>query len=114
MTIRIAIIFGAGPGLGAAVAQALSKTHSLLLLSRSLPGSLPRLELKIPDMENRVLAYSSDGSASSLKDAMAAAKKKWPEGKIDVGVANGGPAYSPGGFLEQKEETIRKNMDLFV
>jgi hypothetical protein len=39
----IAVIFGAGPGLAASLARALAPTHALMLLSRSLPGSLPKL-----------------------------------------------------------------------
>ncbi|GFZ50357.1 hypothetical protein JCM24511_08114 [Saitozyma sp. JCM 24511] len=111
---RIAVIFGAGPGLGSALAQSLSPTHSLLLLSRSLPSSLSKLNLQIPDLESRVLACSSDGSPISLQAALREARNKWPEGTFDVGISNAGPRISMGGFLEQKEETMRDNLESFM
>jgi NAD(P)-dependent dehydrogenase (short-subunit alcohol dehydrogenase family) len=113
---RIAVIFGAGPGVGGALARCLLPTHSLLLLSRSLPSSLPSLELNLPsaELDSRVLACPSDGSPSSLQAALSAARDKWPDGKVDVGISNAGPALALAGFLDQKEETLRKNLDLFV
>ncbi|GFZ47727.1 hypothetical protein JCM24511_05474 [Saitozyma sp. JCM 24511] len=115
MSSRIAVIFGAGPGLGAALAQSLgSSTHNVLLLSRSLPGSLPKLGLQIPDAESRVLACSSDGSPDSLKAALEQARNKWPKGKFDVGISNAGPKFSVGGFLDQKEELARQNLEVFM
>lgn len=114
MSRRIAVIFGAGPGLGAALAQALSKTHSLLLLSRSLPGSLPKLDLRIPDMDSTVLACQSDGSRDSLDAAMKAMKAKWPEGKVDAGISHAGPKYALGSFLDVSEDIMRENTDFFV
>jgi NAD(P)-dependent dehydrogenase (short-subunit alcohol dehydrogenase family) len=115
MSSRIAAIFGAGPGLGAALAESLgSSTHNVLLLSRSLPGSLPKLGLQIPDAESRVLACPSDGSPDSLKAALEQARSKWPKGKFDVGISNAGPKYSVGGFLDQKEELARQNLEVFM
>ena len=101
MSRKIAIILGAGPGLGASVARALGKTHSVLLLARSLPGSLPSLKLDLP--EDRVLACTSDASRESFKAAIAEMKKRWPDGKVDVGVFNMGGQFAPKSFLEVKE-----------
>ena len=93
MSRRIAVIFGAGPGVGASVAAALAPTHSLLLLSRSLPGSLPKLGLSVG--EDKVIACSSDGSQQSMEDAVQQMKSKWPEGVVDVGVYNMGGGFNP-------------------
>jgi len=106
---RVAVIIGAGPGLGGALAQALSKTHHLLLLSRSLPGSLPALKLKIP--EDKLIAASSDGSRSTLDAAMKQVKEKWSDGVVDVGIFNTGGKFAPGQFLEGKEEDLRENVE---
>ncbi|KAK4687778.1 hypothetical protein P7C73_g2336, partial [Tremellales sp. Uapishka_1] len=114
MSPRIAVIIGAGPGLGAALAASLGATHSLLLMSRSLPGSLPGLHLPSSIPPANVLACSSDGSASSLKSAMEAMKQKWPDGKVDVGIYNVGGRFSPGPFLERTEAELRDNLDAFV
>ena len=106
---RIAVILGAGPGLSSSLATALSKTHNLLLLSRSLPGSLPSLNLTIPS--SQLHAASSDGSRPSLETAFKEARSKWPESRIDVGIFNTGGTFSPGPFLEQKVESLQANLD---
>ena len=108
MSRRIAVIIGAGPGLWASLAQSLSKTHSLLLLSRSLPESLPKLNLKIS--QDQLIAASSDGSRSSLDAALAKVKEKWPEGIVDVGIFNTGGKYNIGPFLEGKVEDLQENL----
>jgi len=113
MSPKIAVIFGAGPGLAAGLARALAPTHSLMLLSRSLPGSLPKLELgDIP--ASHILAVTSDGSKKTLDAAFEEMEKKWPEGVVEVGIFNAGGRYSPGKFLERKEEDFRANMESFA
>lgn len=113
MTTRIAVIFGAGPGLAASIARALTPTHSLMLLSRSLPGSLPKLELgDLP--EDKLLAVSSDGSKKTLEDAFEKMEKKWPGAVVDVGVFNSGGNFSPGKFLERTEQEFRDNLESFA
>lgn len=113
MTTRIAVVFGAGPGLAASIARALAPTHSLMLLSRSLPGSLPKLELgSIAD--DKLLAVSSDGSKSTLEDAFKQMEQKWPGGVVDVGIFNSGGNFSPGKFLERTEQEFRNNLESFA
>lgn len=108
MSRRIAVILGTGPGLSASLARALSPTHSLLL-SRSLPESLPKLELNIP--EDIVHAAKSDGSRDTLVKAFEEVKERWPDGVFDVGIFNTGGGYSPGNFLEKKEEDLRNGLE---
>lgn len=110
-TRRIAVILGAGPGTGASLARALSPTHSLLLLSPSLPSSLPRLNLSLPDAD--LLAVFSNGSKSSLEDAFKQMRDKWPDGVVDVGICNmgNGGDFAPGGFLEQKADDMRNGLE---
>lgn len=113
MAPRIAVIFGAGPGLAASVARALAPTHALMLLSRSLPGSLPKLELgEVP--ESQLLAVSSDGSKKTLEDAFRQMEDKWPGGVVDVGVFNSGGNFAPGKFLERTEDEFRNNLESFA
>ena len=106
---RIAVILGVGPGLSASIARALSPTHNLLLLSRSLPGSLPGLELDIP--ANKILAATSDGSRPSLEAAFKDAQAKWPKASFCVGIFNTGGSFSPGPFLDQSVDSLRSNLD---
>jgi NAD(P)-dependent dehydrogenase (short-subunit alcohol dehydrogenase family) len=113
MSPPIAVIFGAGPGLAASIARALAPTHALLLLSRSLPGSLPKLELgNIPD--DRLLALKSDGSRSTLATAFEEMGRKWPDSKVEVGVFNSGGGFNPGKFLERTEKEFRDNLESFA
>lgn len=113
MSPKIAVIFGAGPGLAAGLARALAPTHSLFLLSRSLPGSLPKLELgEIP--EGNLLAATSDGSKQTLAAAFEAMERKWPDGQVEIGIFNSGGSFAPGKFLERTEEQFRSNLDSFA
>lgn len=112
MSSRIAIILGVGPGLSASIARSLAPTHNLVLLSRSLPDSFPKLNLDLPS--SSYLAASSDGSRSSLDKAISEAQTKWPKAQIDVGVFNTGGGFSPGSFLDQTEQTLRDNLDKHV
>ncbi|ORX33888.1 hypothetical protein BD324DRAFT_181550 [Kockovaella imperatae] len=106
---RVAVIIGAGPGTGAAIAQRFSATHSILVLSRSLPGSLPKLNLDTPS--DRLLAATSDGSNESLKKAFELLSAHWPNSTIDVGVYNTNFSFSPGPFLERTEDQLRTNLE---
>lgn len=110
MSQKIAVIIGAGPGLGAALARAFAPTHSLLLISRSLPGSLPKLDLS-DVADDRILALASDGTRGTLKQAIDEMKKRWPDGKVDVAISNAGGNYNPGSFLDMDEEMFRGNFE---
>ena len=109
MSSRIAVILGAGPGLSASVARKLLTTHNVVLLSRSMPGALSKLNLDAP--EKSILAAPSDGSRDSLDAAIKEAKAKWPNATFDVGVFNVGGNFSPGPFLEKSEKDLRTILD---
>jgi NAD(P)-dependent dehydrogenase (short-subunit alcohol dehydrogenase family) len=108
----IAVIFGAGPGLASSLARALAPTHALMLLSRSLPGSLPKLDLDIP--EDRLLALRSDGSQTTLQEAFKQMEIKWPGQSVEVGVFNAGGNFNPGSFLDKTEKDFRDNLESFA
>ncbi|WRT64755.1 uncharacterized protein IL334_001689 [Kwoniella shivajii] len=110
-TRRIAVILGVGPGLSTSIAKALSPTHSLLLLSRSLPDSLPKLNLPSSIPKENILALPSDGSVHSLQKAFEDLKKHWPEGKVDVGVYNVNEKFSLKGFLERDDSDLKDGLE---
>ncbi|WVR04641.1 hypothetical protein IAU60_001652 [Kwoniella sp. DSM 27419] len=110
-TRRIAVILGVGPGLSTSIAKALAPTHSLLLLSRSLPDSLPKLNLPSSVQKENVLALPSDGSADSLTRAMQKLKETWPEGRVDVGVYNVNEKFEMKGFLDRTEDDLRSGLE---
>lgn len=90
--------------------RALAQTHSVLLLSRSLPGSLPRL--KLDDLPaDKIHAAGFDGTPASLDAAIAAARSKWPSAKVAVGVANANSPWSPGPFLDKTHADLKDTLD---
>ncbi|WWC86890.1 uncharacterized protein L201_001769 [Kwoniella dendrophila CBS 6074] len=113
-TRRIAVILGVGPGLSASIAKKLSSTHSLLLLSRSLPDSLPKLNLPSSIPKENILALSSDGSSSSLKKAFEDLQKHWPESRVDVGIYNVNEKFEMKDFLDKSESEIRSGLETGV
>ncbi|WOO84202.1 putative oxidoreductase [Vanrija pseudolonga] len=105
---RIAVIWGAGPGTGASIARALAKTHHLVLLSRSLPGSLPLLKLDTKPED--LVAATYDGSAASIAAAIDVGKKKWPGASIDVGIVHASAQMKPGSFLDHSAEDFATSL----
>ncbi|WWC67954.1 uncharacterized protein I206_101873 [Kwoniella pini CBS 10737] len=110
-TRRIAVIIGAGPGLATSIAKQLSSTHSLVLLSRSLPNSLSKLNLPSTIPKENILALSSDGSATSLKKAFEDLKKHWPNGKVDIGIYNVNQSFGLRDFLDSDESQLRAGLE---
>ncbi|WVF69787.1 hypothetical protein IAT40_004566 [Kwoniella sp. CBS 6097] len=108
---KIAVILGVGSGLSRSIAVALAPTHSLLLLSRSLPDSLPKLNLPTSIPKSNILALSSDGSATSLEKAFKQLKETWPEGRVEVGVYNVNEKFEMKGFLDRTEEDLRHGLE---
>ncbi|WVQ98077.1 hypothetical protein IAU59_005199 [Kwoniella sp. CBS 9459] len=108
---KVAVILGVGSGLSRSIAVALAPTHSLVLLSRSLPDSLPKLNLPTSIPQSNVLALSSDGSATSLEKAFKKLKETWPEGRVDVGVYNVNEKFEMKGFLDRSEEDLRSGLE---
>ncbi|OCF32592.1 short-chain dehydrogenase [Kwoniella heveanensis BCC8398] len=108
---KVAVILGVGSGLSRSIAVALAPTHSLLLLSRSLPDSLPKLNLPNSIPQSNILALSSDGTASSLDKAFKKLKETWPEGRVDVGVYNVNEKLELKGFLDRTEADLRSGLD---
>ncbi|CAK9782473.1 NAD(P)-binding protein [Cutaneotrichosporon oleaginosum] len=108
----IALIYGAGPGTGAAIARALAPTHALLLMSRSLPQSISRLALDdLP--QDRVYAHKYTGAAS-FGEAIKAAQERWPGAQVKVGVCHAGVPFQPGPFLNKSTEDFKECLDSAV
>ncbi|KAL1406522.1 hypothetical protein Q8F55_008227 [Vanrija albida] len=105
---RIAVIWGAGPGTGANIARALAKTHHLVLLSRSLPASLPALKLDTPP--EALVAATYDGTAASIAAAIAAGREKWPNATVDVGIVHASAQMRPGSFLDHSAEDFATSL----
>lgn len=98
-----AFITGAGPGTGAAIARLFGESYNLILMSRSLPGSLASLKLdNVP--QGNILTATYDGTPECYKAAVAEAAKKWPGSQLKVGICNNGGPWLVGPFLEKTSE----------
>lgn len=79
-------------------------------MSRSLPGSIARLQLDdIP--ADRIHAAQFDGTGASFVSAIDAAQKKWPGASVKVGICNAGVTFKPGPFLEQTPADLADRME---
>jgi hypothetical protein len=78
-------------------------------MSRSLPQSIARLALDdLP--QDRICAYKYDGKAS-FAEGIKAAKERWPESEIKVGVCNAGVPFHPGPFLSKSTDDFKEALD---
>ena len=104
---RVALVTGAGKGIGAACAQALSSSgHRVALLSRS-PEDLERVAASLPGESLVVPADVTDSTA--LNAAFVRIELKW--GPVEVLVINAGAgASSP--LAETSDEEWQRMLDL--
>lgn len=91
---RVTIISGIGPGLGQAIAQALSREGSAVVLAARTEEKLQTLAKEIRDRGGRALAVATDiGDGASCRNLVERALKEF--GKVDALVNN---AYHPGTY----------------
>lgn len=90
--------------------RALAPSHSLLLMSRSLPGSYSRLALD--DLaQDKIHLAQWDGTGSSFTSAITAAQAKWPGAEVKVGICNAGVTFKPGPFLQQTSADLADRLE---
>ncbi|KAG7562674.1 hypothetical protein FFLO_01941 [Filobasidium floriforme] len=110
MSQRIAVILGAGPGAGAGIARAFSKTHNVALLSRN-PATLSKTQSSLPSTSTSHPFPADASDPASISSAWEAIKSHWPEGTIDVAIFNApGGGFSPGGFLSKTPEHLERGL----
>ena len=84
----IAIIAGAGPGTGAAVAARFAKVYTVVLLARST-STLSSLVQRITQSGGEALAIPTDVSdQKSVDEAFRKVKESYPGQEVRVGVYN--------------------------
>ncbi|KAF3395709.1 putative oxidoreductase [Penicillium rolfsii] len=115
MPKSIAIIAGAGPGTGAAIARRFAAAYPVVLLARS-PATLDPLVRDIEDNGGRALAIPTDVTdASSLSSAM---NQITSEFGADLGVQaaiyNVASKFMRTPFLEQSPEDFSKTVNLSI
>ncbi|BGP46003.1 hypothetical protein JCM10450v2_001842 [Rhodotorula kratochvilovae] len=104
----LAVILGAGPGTGAALAQAFAKTHGAVAL-------LARNESNLSAVVEGAQPFACDASkADSVEAAFAAIKEKYPDHKLTAALFNANSPFVVKPFLELKEEDLHAGVDVNV
>ncbi|CAI7572447.1 unnamed protein product [Penicillium bialowiezense] len=108
----IAIIAGAGPGTGSAIARRFALSYPVVLLSRS-QASLDPLVNDITNNGGSALGVPTDvTSASSMSSTMDKIKNKFgPEITIAAAIYNVASKFSMKPFLEQKPEEFNEMLE---
>jgi 3-oxoacyl-[acyl-carrier protein] reductase len=105
----VAIVTGAGRGIGRSIALALAREGADLAVADKAPGQLPTLAAEIRDLGRRVVAERADVSVEAevnrFVDGVLAAF-----GQVDVLVNNAGTVVLPGAILETTLETWETTM----
>lgn len=112
MPKSIAIIAGAGPGTGSAVARRFAQVYPVVLLARS-QQSLDPLVNDITQSGGSVLSIPTDvTSASSMSSTMDQVKKKFgPDLSIAAAIYNVASKFTRKPFLEQTPEEFLGSLE---
>src|SRR3989338_9945574 len=103
--MKVAVVAGVGPGLGASLARAFSREgYALALLSRTAQSSEP-VANELRANEGKVLALAVDVTD---RQAVVRATAKIPAEMGPVTVL----AYNAGGFLDLDPEIIRRSFEV--
>ncbi|GAA5845674.1 hypothetical protein JCM9279_006070 [Rhodotorula babjevae] len=109
----LAIILGAGPGTGAALAMAFAKTHGAVALLARNEAKLAALVAEVEQDGGAAGSFSCDVTeAASVDEAFKSIKAKFPEHSVTAAIFNANSPLNPGPFLELKEDDLRPNVEL--
>ena len=102
-----AIVAGAGPGTGRAVALQFAKVYPVVLLARK-PESYNDLVTEINKTGGKAIGISADTSdQTSVMSAFESIKKELPNSKLAAAVYNVGGRLSVTPFLETSVENLQ-------
>lgn len=110
---RVALVTGAGTGIGAAAAISLAQAGADVVLASRTPGEIEEVAATIERLGRRALAVPADNAEEAdTRKLFAAIKRKFK--RLDIVVANAGinGVWAPIDELKPKEwdETIRVNL----
>ncbi|GAA5951866.1 hypothetical protein JCM8115_005261 [Rhodotorula mucilaginosa] len=109
----LAVVVGAGPGLGAALARTFAAHHSAVAV---LGRTLKTVEGVADDVRKSggdANAFACDVTdAQSVQDAFAAIKQKWPSHQLRAALFNANSPFIMKPFLELTSEDIKPGVDV--
>ncbi|KAK7422035.1 hypothetical protein QQZ08_009684 [Neonectria magnoliae] len=109
-----AIVAGAGPGTGRAVALKFAKAYPVVVLART-PESYSDIVTEIKKAGGHALGISTDVvNPASVNSAFEAIKKEFPSSKLAAAVYNVGGGFAKKPFLELKPEELDSGLDAAV
>ncbi|GAA5859271.1 hypothetical protein JCM1840_003827 [Sporobolomyces johnsonii] len=110
----LAVILGAGPGTGQALAVAFAKHHSVALLARNA-SSLDSVAAAVRKAGGDAAPFSCDAtSAESVDAAFAAIRKQWPDHELKAACFNAANPFVRKPFLELEAKDLKPGLDLNV
>lgn len=111
MSKVLAIVAGAGPGTGAAIARRFAKAYPVVLLSRS-QSSLDPLVAEINGSGGHAVGYPTDVTdGSSMQSTMDKVKKEFGDFTIAAAIYNVAAKFIRKPFLEQSEEDFMSSLE---
>ncbi|GAA5996168.1 uncharacterized protein JCM10292_007435 [Rhodotorula paludigena] len=109
----LAIVLGAGPGTGAALAQAFAKTHGAVALLARNHSSLESVVSDVRSAGGDAAPFRCDvSSADSVADAFAQIKQKWPQHQVTAALFNANSPLQLKPFLEASVEDLKPGIDV--
>ncbi|BGP22790.1 short-chain dehydrogenase/reductase SDR family protein [Rhodotorula toruloides] len=112
-TRNLAVVVGAGPGLGASLARAFAKrNHAVAVLARS-EATVRSVAEDIRNLGGDAAPFACDVTRrESLDAAFAAIKKQWPDHQLKAALFNANSPFIMKPFLELKEEDVKPGVDV--
>ncbi|KAH6900200.1 short chain dehydrogenase [Thelonectria olida] len=109
-----ALVAGAGPGTGRAVALKFAKTYPVVVLARS-PDSYRDIVAEIKQAGGQALGISADIiNADSVNSAFETIKKELPGSKLAAAIYNVSGGFVKTPFLELKLDEVDNGLDVGV
>ncbi|GAA6058438.1 hypothetical protein JCM3770_006052 [Rhodotorula araucariae] len=109
----LAVLLGAGPGTGAALAHAFAKTHGAVALLARNADNLSTLVDAVRTAGGNAQPFTCDAAnADSVDAAFAAIKEKYPDHRLTAALFNANSPFVVKPFLELKEDDLHAGVDL--
>ncbi|CEQ39744.1 SPOSA6832_01278, partial [Sporobolomyces salmonicolor] len=110
----LAVILGAGPGTGQALAVAFAKHHSVALLARNA-SALDSVAAAVRGAGGDAAPFSCDATnAESVDAAFAAIRAQWPNHQLKAACFNAANPFVSKPFLELEAKDLKPGLDLNV